>query len=278
MLVMIMLVNITMAVMVMLMLALLSAPPGSVQADQHCAASGRLRSGDRAMSKKSKANKRRRAVWFWLALGAATLLLASLFYSATFRNFVDQATGWAKEIMNAHPVTGAAVFFLFSAVSAMLAFASNAVLVPPANLVWGKPLTFLLLWGGWIAGAMAAYGIGKLARPLLSYVGYKETLDEYQQFVSKRMKFWAVLLFCFAVPSEVPGYLFGGVHYPFLKFLAAIAIAESVYALGLVVAGESLVAFKPLPLVATVGILIVIAVGAGLLLRALKKRKSRRQR
>ena len=226
------------------------------------------------MSKKSKADKRRRAIWFWLALGAATLLLASLFYSATFRNFVDQATGWAKDIMGAHPVTGAAVFFLFSAVSAMLAFASSAVLIPPANLVWGKPVTFLLLWGGWVAGAMAAYGIGRIARPLLFRVGYKETLEEYQQFVSKRMRFWAVLLFCLAVPSEIPGYLFGGVHYPFLKFLAAIAIAEAIYALGLVVVGESLVAFKPLPLVATAGILIVIAVGAGLLLRALKKRKS----
>lgn len=226
------------------------------------------------MSKESKAKKRRRAIWFWLALGAAALLLALLFYSATFRNFIDQTTGWAKEIMNAHPVTGAAVFFLFSAVSAMLAFASSAVLVPPANLVWGKPVTFLLLWGGWITGAMAAYGIGKLARPLLIYVGYKETLEEYQQFVSKRMEFWAVLLFCFAVPSEIPGYLFGGVHYPFLKFLAAIAIAEAVYAFGLVIVGESLVAFKPLPLLLTVGILIAIAVGAGLLLRARKKRKS----
>jgi uncharacterized membrane protein YdjX (TVP38/TMEM64 family) len=226
------------------------------------------------MSKKSKANKRLRTIWFWLAIGAATPLLALLFYSATFRNIIDQATGWAKEIMDAHPVTGAAVFFLFSAVSAVLAFTSSAVLVPPANLVWGKPVTFLLLWGGWVAGAVAAYGIGKLARPLLIYVGYKEKVEEYQQFVSKRMRFWAVLLFCLAVPSEVPGYLFGGVHYPFLKFLAAIAIAEAVYAFGLIVAGESLVSFKPLPLVVTVGILIVIAACSGFLLRTLKKRKS----
>ena len=226
------------------------------------------------MPQKSKARKGRRAVWFWLALGAATLLLATLFYSATFRNYVGQATGWAQEIMSAHPVTGAAIFFLFSALSAMLAFTSSAVLVPPANLVWGKPLTFLLLWGGWVAGAVAAYGIGKLARPLLIYVGYKEKLEEYQQFVSQRMKFWAVLLFCFAVPSEIPGYLFGGAHFPFWKFLAAISIAEGVYAFGLVVIGESLLSFQPAPLVATVGILIVIAVGAGLLLRRLKKRKS----
>ena len=61
------------------------------------------------------------------------------------------------------------------------------------------------------------FGIENVARPLLVRLGYQETLEKYPQFVSKRMKFWAVLLFCFAVPSEVPGYLFGGLHYPFWK-------------------------------------------------------------
>jgi uncharacterized membrane protein YdjX (TVP38/TMEM64 family) len=187
---------------------------------------------------------------------------------------MEAANGWAKDIMKAHPLTGAAVFFLFSAGSAMLAFASSAVLVPSASLVWGKLVTFLLLWGGWLTGAIAAFGIGNRARPLLIYLGYKGKLEEYQQFASKRMKFWAVLLFCIAVPSEVPGYLFGGVRYPFLKFLCAVAIAEAIYAFGLVVAGIHLVAAKPLPLLATVGILILIALGAGAVLRAIRKRKS----
>jgi uncharacterized membrane protein YdjX (TVP38/TMEM64 family) len=88
------------------------------------------------------------------------------------------------------------------------------------------------------------------------------------------MKFWAVLLFCIAVPSEVPGYLFGGVHYPFLKFLAAIAIAEAIYAFGVIVAGESLAVAEPFPLIATIGILIAIAGIAGLTIRTLKRRKS----
>jgi uncharacterized membrane protein YdjX (TVP38/TMEM64 family) len=224
------------------------------------------------MSKKSLTNKRS-ALWFWIALGAIVLLLTLLLYSATFRNFVDKATDWARVIMNAHPVMGAAVFFFFAAASAMLAFASSAVLVPPANLVWGKLITFFLLWGGWIAGAMASFGIGKIARPLLVRLGYKETLDKYQQFVSKRMKFWSVLLFCFAVPSEIPGYLFGGLHYPFLKFLGAIAIVESIYAFGIVIAGESLVADKPLSLLATVAMLLAIGLAARWLLRRLKKRK-----
>ena len=224
------------------------------------------------ISKKSLVN-RRSALWFWIALAIIVVLLTLLLYSATFRNFVDKATDWAKVIMDAHPVMGAAVFFLFAATSAMLAFTSSVVLVPPANLVWGKLITFLLLWGGWIAGATAAFGIGSVARPLLVRLGYQESLDEYQQFVSKRMKFWAVLVFCFAVPSEIPGYVFGGLHYPFLRFLAAIAIVESIYAFGIVIAGENLLAAKPFSLLATVAILIGIGVAARLLLSTLKKRK-----
>lgn len=219
------------------------------------------------------ANKRS-SLWFWLALAAIVLLLTLVNYSETFRNFVDDATDWAKVVMDAHPVIGAAVFFLFAALSAMLAFTSSVVLVPAANLVWGKLITFLLLWGGWIAGAIAAFGIGKVARPLLIRLGYRETLDEYQQFVSKRMKFWAAVLFCLAVPSEIPGYLFGGLRYPFLKFLGAIAIAEAIYAFGIVIAGQSLIAAKPFPLIAAVAILIMIAVGARLLLKTLRKQKS----
>jgi uncharacterized membrane protein YdjX (TVP38/TMEM64 family) len=218
--------------------------------------------------------KERSSLWFWIALAAIVLLLTLVSYSATFRNFVDQAIGWAKVVMNTYPIIGAVVFFLFAAISAMLAFASSVVLVPAANLVWGKLITFLLLWGGWIAGAIAAFGIGKVAGPLLIRWGYRERLAEYQQFVSKRMKFWAAVLFCIAVPSEIPGYLFGGLRYPFLKFLGAIAIAESIYAFGIVIAGQSLVAAKPFSLITIVAILIIIAVGARLLLQTFKKRKS----
>lgn len=172
-----------------------------------------------------------------------------------------------------HPIAGAAVFFLFAALSAMLAFTSSVVLVPAANLVWGKLITFLLLWGGWIAGAIAAFGIGKVASPVLVRLGYQETLEKYQQFVSRRMRFWTTMLFCIAVPSEIPGYLFGGLRYPFLKFLAAIALAESIYAFGIVIAGQSLVAAKPLPLISMIAILVIILISARLLLRRVKKPK-----
>ena len=204
------------------------------------------------------------------------MLFALLLYSQTFRDAVEWAIIWAKEIMSANPVLGAVVFFLFAVVSAMLAFASSAALVPSANLVWGQPVTFLLLWGGWVTGAAIAFAIGNLSRPLLNRLGYDETLKKYQQLLSKRMRFWLVLLFCFALPSEIPGYLFGGMHYPFWKFLLAAAIAEAVYAGGLIVAGDSLLAATPFPFLLIVGVLIVIGAGTSWLLRVIKNRRASR--
>lgn len=215
--------------------------------------------------------------WFWFALAVVALLATFMIFSPTFKGWVEGVSGWAEGIMRAHPVGGSVVFFGLSAISAMLAFASSAVLVPPANEVWGKPVTFLLLWGGWVAGAIAAYAIGHFARPLLVRVVGKKKLESYQGLVSKRMKFWAALLFCFAIPSEIPGYVFGGLHYAFWKFLAAISIAEATYALGVIVAGESLLDAKPGALVAIVGILVGVAVGAGMLLRARRGRITSRK-
>ncbi|TDF65625.1 hypothetical protein E1J61_13835 [Cupriavidus sp. L7L] len=222
----------------------------------------------------SKLSANRRTIWFWSAVGTVAALVALAVLSPPVKGFADQAIAWAQATMEQHPGAGALVFFLFSAVSAMLAFASSVVLVPPASAVFGKPLTVLLLWGGWVLGAVAAYGIGRLAYPLLARSGYADKLAKYQDYVSKRIRFWAVLLFCIAVPSEIPGYLFGTMRYPFAKFLAAIAIAEAGYAIGIVVAGESLAIDRPLPFFIAAGILAVVAVLAGLALRTARKHKA----
>jgi uncharacterized membrane protein YdjX (TVP38/TMEM64 family) len=220
---------------------------------------------------------KKRTIVLVVALIATVVGLALLSYSEPFRNLLESLTLWAKDFMAPNPLLGALVFFLFSMLSAMLAFASSVALVPPANLVWGKLITFLLLWGGWLAGAIVAYFIASLARPLLRRLEYKETLERYEAYASRRMRFWMVLLFCFAVPSEIPGYVLGGVHYSFWRFLAAMAMTEGIYALGVVFAGESLLTDKPLPLIFIVAALILIGTGAGMLFRKFRKRRSRNQ-
>lgn len=216
--------------------------------------------------------KQRSTVWFWLVVASLVFFVTLLSYSQTFNEFLEATTGWSKNVIGSNPVAGALVFFLFSMISAMLAFVSTAVLVPAANLVWGRLVTFLLLWGGWISGGMLAFIIGRLARPLLIRVGYKQRLEKYREYVSRRTNFWMVLLFCFAVPSEIPGYVLGGVHYPFGKFLAAIAITECVYGVALVFAGDRLLAAQRLHLFLILGTLTLIAAGARLLFRKLRKK------
>jgi len=214
------------------------------------------------------AAKKGHAIWFWVV--GLVLIVAFLVFSPTFHGYVERATSWAEGVMRSHKVAGAVVFFVMSALTAMLAFATSTVLVPPANEVFGKAGTFLLLWGGWLMGAVAAYAIGRRARPLLVRWGYGIKLEEYQQFVSKRMKFWAVLLLCIAVPSEIPGYLLGGIHYSFTRFLAAMGIAEGIYALAVIIAAERLLDAKAGSLIAIGAAVIALAVGAGFLLRKFK--------
>jgi uncharacterized membrane protein YdjX (TVP38/TMEM64 family) len=208
---------------------------------------------------------------FWAVVGCIGLGAAFLVLTPSVGEGIDRAIAWAEQQMERHRLAGAAVFFVFSALSAMLAFASSAILVPPATLVWGQPVTFLLLWGGWLVGAIAAYGIGRLAFPLLRHSGYQEKLEKYQDYVSRRMSFWMVLLFCIAIPSEIPSYLFGSLRYPFWKFLAAMATAEMGYALGIVIAGEGLLIDKPFFVLAVIAVAVAVALLAGWVLRANKK-------
>jgi uncharacterized membrane protein YdjX (TVP38/TMEM64 family) len=215
--------------------------------------------------------------WFWIALAAIALVVAFMTFSSTFKEWIEAVVRWGEGILRAHPVGGSVVFFFLSAVSAMLAFASSTLLVPSATEVLGKPVTFALLWAGWMAGAVAAYAIGHFSRPLLRRLVDANRLKEYQEFASKRMSFGWALLLCFALPSELPGYLLGGLHYSFWRFVGAMAISEAAYALGVIVVGESLTEAKPGTLAVAVGVLVIIAVGAGWLLRRRAKRKTRRK-
>lgn len=211
--------------------------------------------------------------WFWLAIISIAAFVGFMMFSPTAKGWIEKVAEWAESIMRANKGAGAALFFVLSAFSAILAFASSAILVPPAAEVFGKPVTFLLLWGGWVAGAVVAYGIGHYARRLLTHLVSKEKLEEYQELVSKRMPWWMALLLCLAVPSEIPGYLLGSLHYSFWRFLAAISIAEAIYAIGIVIAGESLLEADPAVLAGAVAIMLAIAVGAGFILRKRKKRE-----
>ena len=146
----------------------------------------------------------------------------------------------SSKLIAEHPVLGAALFVVLSALSAMLAFVSSAVLVPVALYTWGETVCAVLLWLGWILGGATAYTLGRwLGRPVVRWLLPTETLDRYEDRLSTQTPFGLIVLLQLALPSEVPGYLLGLVRYPFWRYLLALALAELPYAIGTVYLGAS---------------------------------------
>ena len=147
----------------------------------------------------------------------------------------------AEPLIAAHPGWGGLIFVLVSALSAMLAFFTSAVLVPAAVVSWGKVVTVALLWLGWFIGGLCAYGIGRsLGRPLLGTRGWDTLSTFYRQRLSAHVGLPVVLLLQLALPSEIPGYLCGLLRVRLRIYLTALALAELPFAIGTVWVGESI--------------------------------------
>lgn len=178
----------------------------------------------------------RALAWLLLFVLLAALLSVDAFY-VQLQRLLDAA----KPLISANPGWGGLVFVLLSAVSAMLAFFSSAVLVPAAVYSWGTLPTIALLWLGWLVGGMCAFGIGHtLGRPLVNSLGSAKVAEFYRQRLSSQVGFPVVFLLQLGLPSEIPGYLCGLLHVRFRVYVMALALAELPYAIGTVLVGESI--------------------------------------
>lgn len=183
--------------------------------------------------------QRRRLLIVALLLAAAVAVVASRpAHAAT-----AAAVAWAAPLLGAHPAAGAVVFVVLSALSAMVAFFSTALLTPVAVQAFGPWTTVLLLWLGWVCGGVAAFGIGRSLGPRVAgWFLRPERLREYVALASNLVQLRHVLLFQLALPSEVPGYVLGLAGCRFRTFLVGMALAELPFAVGVVFLGESFLA------------------------------------
>ena len=155
---------------------------------------------------------------------------------------LQRALSAAEPLIASHPYLGAAVFVLLAAMSAILAFFSSALLLPPAVYAWGNAVTFGLLWLGWLLGGICTYALGRaLRKPQGRASRASRQFDFYRQRVPGEATFTLVLLLCLALPSEIPGYLCGYLGVRFRTYFAALALAELPYAVGAVLLGDGVV-------------------------------------
>jgi uncharacterized membrane protein YdjX (TVP38/TMEM64 family) len=188
-----------------------------------------------------------------LALAAAVIVVRSReLHAAVNAVFVA-----AQQMILDQSARGMAVFVLLSALSAMVAFFSSAVLVPIGLLAWGSTTTFALLWLGWLLGGVGAYATGRfLGRRAVVWLINEELLRRCERRLTARAPFLVILLFQLALPSEVPGYVVGVLRSRFTIYLAALALAELPFAAGAVYLGESFIRRDRSALVA-MGLLLI---------------------
>ncbi|HET9451445.1 MAG TPA: VTT domain-containing protein [Aggregicoccus sp.] len=206
-------------------------------------------------------------------LGVCVLLVALLSVDSLYA-LLRQLLVTAEPVITSHPRLGSLLFVVLSALSAMLAFFSSALLVPVAVYSWGRPVTILLLWLGWWLGGALAYGLGRyFGRPLVRNLTSRRLSDFYLERLPAQVDFPIALLIQLALPSELPGYLFGVLRVRFPLYLAVLALVEAPIAIGTVLLGESIVRRERGWLLALVG----LGVGASLLAVYLLHRKLARQ-
>lgn len=174
-----------------------------------------------------------------VAMMAGLFILA---WSDPVHRAVLQVFEAAKAVMAGHPFLGPTLFLLLSAVAAMLAFVSSAVLVPPAVYAWGPVACAALLWAGWMLGGLASYGLAyRFGRPVLRWLAPGKSIARYQRRIRREASFGFILLFQLALPSEIPGLVLGLARFPVERYLAALALAELPYAVGTTLLGASFV-------------------------------------
>ncbi|OGD23786.1 hypothetical protein A2Z10_01525 [Candidatus Azambacteria bacterium RBG_16_47_10] len=197
---------------------------------------------------------------FFIAIAFFVALL--FFVSAPLQDALLDVVVLFGSYVADHPILGTLIFIALAAVSAFLSPFSSAPLVPVAVLIWGNTLTSGMLFLGWMIGDVIAYGIGAYAgKPIMRYLIAEEKVAYYRARIPQRAEFPLILLFRYAVPSEVGGYVLGAVRAHFWKYFIATFLAELPFALMTVYASDALVRHEPLLFIAwAISIIAIIGV------------------
>lgn len=201
-------------------------------------------------------------------LGLLIIAIGLLAMSDSIHEQSARAIVWAEGIISTRPALGMASFVLLAMLSAMLAFFSCAVLAPIAVYAWGDGATLALLWLGWFLGGLLSFAVGRyLGRSVAGAILGEEKLATWTEELGERARFVHVLIFQACVPSEIPGYVLGTLHYRLSWYAVALAITELPYAIATVYLGDSFLKGNGIVFIAFGVALVVIGLTVFQLLR-----------
>lgn len=191
-------------------------------------------------------------------VGTLIIVAGLVAASDTLHGKAGEVIAWAEGVIALRPLLGMVVFVFLAMISAMVAFFSSAVLVPIAIVAWGKAASAGLLWLGWLLGGVASFAVARfLGRRVARIFISDEKIAGWETQVGARLRFPDVLLFQAVVPSEIPGYVLGLLGYRFLYYVAALAITEVPYVIGVVFLGDYFLAGRS-TLIILLGVGVVV--------------------
>jgi len=189
-----------------------------------------------------------------LLLFLALLFQSSIFLQEILREFTGSLIGFEEF----NPRSAMILFVLFASLSVLAGPFSSFPLVPPAVLIWGLPMTLVLLYLGWLMGNCIAYFIGRFfGRFLVDKIVGEAKVGNWINSLKAKLTFFYLLLFRIATPSET-GYAFGVIHYDFAKYLIISMLAELPFVLLMVYAGEAFTRSSTYALISLVWIWAII--------------------
>jgi uncharacterized membrane protein YdjX (TVP38/TMEM64 family) len=164
----------------------------------------------------------KRIIGFSIVIALAILF----FYSLTLQKNIFYLISRLGFIVQQNHVIGIAIFVIITALGIILSPFSGVPLIPVAITAWGKWIAGILVLTGWMIGAAITYLLGRSALyPLLKLLIPLKKLEYYRKLISGKVTFGLVVLFRFAMPVEVPGYVLGIIKYPLKKYMFASLIS-----------------------------------------------------
>lgn len=197
-------------------------------------------------------------------IGFAFLLIVIIAFMAsdTLFSTLEGLLTSSESLITRYPRLGMLLFVLLSALSAMLAFFSSAILVPIGVHTWGWEMCFLLLWLGWCLGGLLAYTLGYYAgREVIKFFVSEEQVKKFEARLNTNVRFIHILGLQALLPSEVPGYVLGALRYRLDYYFYALAIVEIPYALATISLGESFLQRDLTKILSTLAVLILFMAG-----------------
>jgi uncharacterized membrane protein YdjX (TVP38/TMEM64 family) len=121
-----------------------------------------------------------------------------------------QSGPWLEAEGARHAVLGMALLFVTSVIAVLAPMATNLPLVPFAALAYGPGWTAALLLGGWIAGAMLSFLLGRRARAtiLRRFPSVRRHAD-IDRLIHRRHRLLSLVLLRMTFPVDVLSYALG---------------------------------------------------------------------